>query len=121
MSNLQAAKRIVKILGLKDLLSLEEFLRGQVDARERKQRATPASKREVVEGSTRIAGEWTFRLEYVKCGKERCKNDRHGPYWYGYRTSGGKTVSKYFGKKLPGEKREQATPAKKAKAANGDV
>lgn len=116
MSNLLSAKRIVNVLGLRDLLSLDEYLHDRIEAQKKEARDKKKSKREVVPGSTKKSGEWTYQLEYVRCGKERCKNDRHGPYWYGYRTSGGRTVSKYFGKKLPGEKGEKAAPAKRAAA-----
>ena len=43
---------------------------------------------------------WTYRLRYVRCGKENChcvSGVGHGPYWYGYRHRGGRTYSKYFG------------------------
>jgi hypothetical protein len=41
----------------------------------------------------------TYQLEHVQCGKSRCRR-WHGPYWYAYWTSGGKTRSLYVGKKL---------------------
>ena len=41
----------------------------------------------------------TYQLEHVKCGKTRCVR-WHGPYWYAYWTSGGKTRSLYVGKRL---------------------
>ncbi|MDM7911956.1 MAG: hypothetical protein QUS09_02565 [Methanotrichaceae archaeon] len=41
----------------------------------------------------------TYRLERVSCGKG-CKGCPHGPYWYGYWKEGGKTRSKYIGKRL---------------------
>lgn len=104
MSNLSEAKRLVRAMTLKDLLSLDEYLRGRIKEERKPRRAKKAAGREVVPGSERRAGEWTYQLEYVKCGKERCRNDRHGPYWYGYRTSGGRTISKYFGKEPPGVK-----------------
>jgi len=48
----------------------------------------------------------TYRLELVRCGKERCTRcadgPAHGPYWYRYyRGRGGKLVSRYVGKELP--------------------
>jgi hypothetical protein len=45
------------------------------------------------------AGSMTYRLERVSCGKG-CKGCPHGPYWYGYWREGGKTRSKYIGKRL---------------------
>lgn len=45
-------------------------------------------------------GAWTLRQEKVLCGKPNCAK-LHGPYWYGYRTLGGRTKKQYFGKKKP--------------------
>ncbi len=45
------------------------------------------------------SGSITYRLERVSCGKG-CKGCPHGPYWYGYWKEGGKTRSKYIGKRL---------------------
>jgi hypothetical protein len=118
MSNLSEAKRLVRAMTLKDLLSLDEYLRVRIKEARRPAPPKKAAKREVVPGSRRRSGEWTYQLEYVKCGKERCRNDRHGPYWYGYRTSGGRTISKYFGKELPGEKGDgESEPEDKKKNA----
>ncbi len=40
----------------------------------------------------------TIRREYIKCGKECCKECRHGPYYYGYwREKNGKLKKKYIG------------------------
>lgn len=44
---------------------------------------------------------WTLRQESIRCGKSRCRGCPHGPYWYGYKTEGGKTKKRYFGKKHP--------------------
>lgn len=116
MSNYLSAKRLVQTLSLRDLLRLDDYLHDRIAIEEQPARSRKESKREVVPGSMQQSGEWTFQLEYVKCGKERCKKDRHGPYWYGYRTSGGKTVSKYFGKKLPKDAEASATTTKASKA-----
>lgn len=55
-----------------------------------------------------------FQLERVQCGKARCRcrsispDNWHGPYWYSYqwkkrkRGKGGRWVSKYVGRELPG-------------------
>lgn len=49
----------------------------------------------------------SYQLEFVKCGKERCKTCRegkgHGPYWYAYRKEGEKTKKRYIGRQLPKE------------------
>jgi hypothetical protein len=50
----------------------------------------------------------TYRLQGVRCGKERCKcasGELHGPYWYAYWSVQGKTRSQYVGKKLPRRKK----------------
>jgi hypothetical protein len=49
----------------------------------------------------------TFRLEYVKCGKQGCKKCPHGPYWYGYHTWLGRTSKRYIGKVLPKQLQEK--------------
>jgi len=41
----------------------------------------------------------TYQLEHVQCGKPRCRR-WHGPYWYAYWSSGGRTRSLYIGKAL---------------------
>ena len=47
----------------------------------------------------------TYRQQYTRCGKERCRKCRdgagHGPYWYAYWSEKGRTVSKYIGIHLP--------------------
>lgn len=40
----------------------------------------------------------TYRCEWVKCGKARCKSCPHGPYWYAYHRDGKKTKKRYVGK-----------------------
>jgi hypothetical protein len=55
------------------------------------------SRREVLD--VKKAGTITYRLERVSCGKG-CKGCPHGPYWYGYWKEGGRTRSKYIGKRL---------------------
>ncbi len=47
----------------------------------------------------------TYRQQYTRCGKERCRkckeSNGHGPYWYAYWSEKGHTVSKYIGIRLP--------------------
>ncbi len=47
----------------------------------------------------------TYRRQYTRCGKQRCRKCRegegHGPYWYAYWSEKGRTVSKYIGTHLP--------------------
>src|SRR5450759_2787120 len=41
----------------------------------------------------------TYRQQYTRCGKQRCRKCRegegHGPYWYAYWSEKGRTVSIY--------------------------
>ncbi len=52
-------------------------------------------------------GKVTYRQQYTRCGKQRCRKCQegagHGPYWYGYWSENGRTVSKYIGIKPPAE------------------
>lgn len=47
----------------------------------------------------------TYRQQYTRCGKERCRKCKdgagHGPYWYAYWSEKGRTISKYVGIRLP--------------------
>src|SRR5437660_11626508 len=47
----------------------------------------------------------TYRKQYTRCGKERCRKckegDGHGPYWYAYWSEKVRTISKYIGIHLP--------------------
>src|SRR5450755_869089 len=56
----------------------------------------------------------TYRQQYTRCGKQRCRKCRegegHGPYWYAYWSEKGRTVSKYIGSHLPAELAQQ-TPS----------
>lgn len=69
----------------------------------------------------------TYRQQYTRCGKERCRKCKdgagHGPYWYAYWSEGGRTISKYVGINLPanigvekqsGEEKERKIRGKQA-------
>ena len=49
----------------------------------------------------------TYRQQYTRCGKDRCRKCKegagHGPYWYAYWSENGRTVSKYIGIHLPAD------------------
>ena len=45
----------------------------------------------------------SYRLEEVRCGKQRCTSCPHGPYWYAYFREGGKLRSRYIGRDLPSD------------------
>jgi hypothetical protein len=73
---------------------------------EAEHRRAAADRNEVVD--ERLIENKTYRLQGVRCGKERCKcaaGEFHGPYWYAYWFEQGKTRSQYVGKKLPRRKR----------------
>lgn len=47
---------------------------------------------------------WTYRSEYVRCGKKGChcaSGTPHGPYWYRYQKQSGKLRKEYVGKGDP--------------------
>lgn len=52
-------------------------------------------------------GKITYRQQYTRCGKQRCRKCKegagHGPYWYAYWSENGRTISKYIGIHLPAE------------------
>ncbi len=78
----------------------------------------------------------TYRQQYTRCGKERCRKCKegtgHGPYWYAYWSENGRTISKYIGIRLPanveierkatkeldGGRGTKAPDVKQARAAN---
>src|SRR5947207_2547611 len=56
----------------------------------------------------------TYRQQYTRCGKERCRKCRegsgHGPYWYAYWSENGRTISKYIGTHLPEDLTTSSNP-----------
>lgn len=60
----------------------------------------------------------TYQLEKIHCGKPNCKSCPHGPYWYAYWKSSGKTRSKYIGKRLPWQERESDSEQNAQEPAN---
>jgi hypothetical protein len=97
----QAARR----LSLLQLRKLDAWIHELIRAAEESAETGQArSGKQVVEERT-VGGE-TYRLEGVRCGKEKCKCARgklHGPYWYGYTRVKDKVKSRYVGKQLPPE------------------
>jgi hypothetical protein len=88
-------------LSLDELRQLDAWLHDRIAAAESED-IPQAANRVVVE--ERKAPTGTYRLELVKCGKERCKRcakaPAHGPYWYRYWKQDGRTRSQYIGKTL---------------------
>lgn len=103
--NLIRIKQAVRRLSLGQLRRLDEWLHELIrKAEEADPTQHPPSHKFVVE--ERTGGNKTYRLESVRCGKEKCKCARgklHGPYWYSYGRVKGKIKSQYIGKKLPSE------------------
>lgn len=106
---LKAVKDLLKDESLSTLYEVRDLLSDMISMREAlPDRISPSdaqgSNREVIE--ERHSGAMTFRLERVSCGKN-CKGCPHGPYWYGYWREGGKTRSKYIGKKLTANRQKR--------------
>ena len=100
--NLRELKRSLKALTPEQLRKLDAWLHELIEP-ERKEPGNTKGRRRAAKG--RRAGAVTYRLERVRCGKENCKcadGELHGPYCYAYWSEGGKTRSKYVGKKMPG-------------------
>lgn len=100
--NLREIKKSVGALPHGKLMKLDVWMRDQVRASESRARGRATAGRVTRQG--RPAGNKSYCLERVRCGKENCKCARgelHGPYWYAYWAEGGKSKSQYVGKKLP--------------------
>lgn len=99
--NLIGIKQVVRRLSLAQLRRLDEWLHELIlkaEAATKAEKMTP--RRQVVE--ERIVENKTYRLEGVRCGKDKCKcaqGELHGPYWYSYSRVGGKVKSQYVGRK----------------------
>lgn len=96
-------KYAIRMLSLGQLRRLDEWLHELIRKAEESDRAekAPSRKQTVAE---QTLGNKTYRLEGVRCGKEKCKCARgklHGPYWYSYTRVKDKVISKYIGKRLP--------------------
>jgi hypothetical protein len=99
--NLRELKRSLKALTPEQLRKLDSWLHELIELGRKKSGNTKSQRGAVKE---RRAGGLTYRLERVRCGKENCKcanGELHGPYCYAYWSEGGRTRSKYVGKKIP--------------------
>lgn len=98
-------KQAVRRLSLGQLRKLDEWLQELIRKAEESARVGPALPgKQVIE--VRAVENKTYRLEGIRCGKEKCKCARgklHGPYWYSYTRVKDKVKSQYIGKKLPRE------------------
>lgn len=92
-------QRLSRALAKQDiavLYEIRDLVERLIDEQKKAKRAS-LPQREVLE--EKKTSTITYRLERVSCGKG-CKGCPHGPYWYGYWKEGGKTRSKYIGKRL---------------------
>lgn len=103
--SLTLIKQVARKLSLGQLRKLDEWLHALIEKAEESASSEQISlRRQIVE--ERTVENKTYRLEWVRCGKEKCKCARgelHGPYWYSYTRVGDKVKSQYIGKKPPQE------------------
>jgi|ERR1051325_2591318 hypothetical protein len=101
--NLAQIKLVVRRLSLSQLRKLDAWLHELIRGAEEADRAVKTSPRKQTVDE-RSHENKTYRLESIRCGKEKCKCARgklHGPYWYSYARVKDKVTSQYIGKKLP--------------------
>jgi len=96
-------KHSVRLLSLSQLRRLDEWLHELIRRAEETERVEePSSRKQTV--SEQSLDNKTYRLESIRCGKEKCKYTRgilHGPYWYSYTRIKDRVISQYIGKSLP--------------------
>lgn len=101
--SLRQIKHAVRMLSLGQLRKLDEWLHELIRKVEEADRVQkPPSRKQTVAEQT--LENKTYRLESIRCGKEKCKCARgklHGPYWYSYTRAKDKVTSQYVGKSLP--------------------
>jgi hypothetical protein len=100
---LSQIKHAIRLLPLAHLRKLDEWLHELIRRAEEAERTKQSSQRKQTVDERRLDNR-TYRLEGVRCGKEKCKCARgkpHGPYWYSYTRVKDKVISRYVGKKLP--------------------
>jgi hypothetical protein len=101
--NIVQLKHAVRRLSLAQLRKLDEWLRELIGRVEEAECAKKSSSRKRAAAGQTV-DDRTYRLESIRCGKEKCKCARgklHGPYWYSYSRVKDKVTSQYIGKKLP--------------------
>jgi hypothetical protein len=100
--SLMQIKHAVRMLSLVQLRKLDEWLHELIRKAEEADRVEkPPSRKQTVAEQT--LENKTYRLESIRCGKEKCKCARgklHGPYWYSYTRVKDKVSSQYIGKTL---------------------
>ena len=101
--NIVQIKHALRRLSLGQLRKLDEWLHEFIRNAEEAERAQKSSSRKQAVVEQTVDGR-TYRLESIRCGKEKCKCARgklHGPYWYSYTRVKDKVTSQYIGKDLP--------------------
>lgn len=101
--NLNQLKRAIRKLSVSQLRKLDEWLHQLISRAEGVERVKSAPTKKDPIGAQTLDNK-TYRLESVRCGKEKCRCTRgrlHGPYWYSYTREKDKVTSQYIGKKLP--------------------
>ena len=94
--------KLEKILRKLDTKELEEVIAWSENRIEKLSKPPEMEQTENV-ADIRSIGQVTYRHEFVRCGKERCKkcadgNYGHGAYWYAYFRKNGRLTSKYIGR-----------------------
>lgn len=100
---LMQIKHAVRMLSLGQLRKLDEWLHELISKAEVADRVEKPSSRQQTVAEQTLENK-TYRLESIRCGKEKCKCSRgklHGPYWYSYTRVKDKVKSQYIGKRLP--------------------
>jgi hypothetical protein len=90
-------------LSLGQLRKLDEWLHELIRSAEEVERARKSSSRKQTVAERTLDNK-TYRLESIRCGKEKCKcasGKLHGPYWYSYTRIKDKVKSQHIGKSLP--------------------
>jgi hypothetical protein len=103
--SLTKIKHALRNLSLSQLKRLNQWLHELISNLEEAERAKQLSPRKQTVAQQTLENQ-TYRLEGIRCGKEKCKCARgklHGPYWYSYTRIKDKVKSQYIGKKLPHE------------------
>lgn len=98
-------KHAVRLLPPSQLRKLDEWLHELIRGAEETERVEQSALRKQTASELALDNQ-TYRLESIRCGKEKCKCARgtlHGPYWYSYTRIKDKIKSQYIGKKLPKE------------------
>lgn len=96
-------RQAVRRLSLVQLRKLDEWLHELILKAEESARAERIPSRKQIVDEHTVENN-TYRLEGVRCGKEKCKcahGKLHGPYWYSYTRVEDKVKSRYVGKRLP--------------------